>query len=107
MVPFTIFHRLSSLGSGGGVNAGTNPPFHEQNAQRFRRVRLGVYLSFTAPGRFESVTTVTCSRNPFIQRIYSDAFRLGKEKLPAPPAVEDGLEGGSNRPASAPFIGPD
>jgi hypothetical protein len=23
MVPFTIFHRLSSLGSGGGVNAGT------------------------------------------------------------------------------------
>jgi len=25
MVPFTIFHRLSSLGSGGGVNAGTNP----------------------------------------------------------------------------------
>jgi hypothetical protein len=26
MVPFTIFHRLSSLGSGGGVNAGTIPP---------------------------------------------------------------------------------
>jgi hypothetical protein len=27
MVPFTIFHRLSSLGSGGGVKAGTIPPF--------------------------------------------------------------------------------
>jgi hypothetical protein len=26
MVPFTIFQRLSSLGSGGGVNAGTFPP---------------------------------------------------------------------------------
>jgi hypothetical protein len=26
MVPFTIFQRLSSLGSGGGVNAGTIPP---------------------------------------------------------------------------------
>src|ERR1700746_13545 len=26
MVPFTIFHRLSSLGSGGGVKAGTFPP---------------------------------------------------------------------------------
>jgi len=25
MVPFTIFQRLSSLGSGGGVNAGTIP----------------------------------------------------------------------------------
>jgi hypothetical protein len=27
MVPFTIFHRLSSLGSGGGVKAGTIPPY--------------------------------------------------------------------------------
>jgi hypothetical protein len=26
MVPFTIFQRLSSLGSGGGVKAGTIPP---------------------------------------------------------------------------------
>jgi len=25
MVPFTIFQRLSSLGSGGGVKAGTIP----------------------------------------------------------------------------------
>jgi hypothetical protein len=32
MVPFTIFHRLSSLGSGGGVKAGKIPPFAEQNA---------------------------------------------------------------------------
>src|ERR1035441_6041814 len=40
-------------------------PFTEQNAQRCCRVRLCVYLSFTAPGRFESVTTVTCNGNPF------------------------------------------
>jgi hypothetical protein len=28
MVPLTIFQRLSSLGSGGGVNASTIPPVH-------------------------------------------------------------------------------
>jgi len=30
MVPFTIFQRLSSLGSGGGVKAGTIPPVFRQ-----------------------------------------------------------------------------
>jgi hypothetical protein len=33
MVPFTIFQRLSSLGSGGGVNAGTIPPIHGTHAR--------------------------------------------------------------------------
>jgi hypothetical protein len=30
MVPFTIFQRLSSLGSGGGVMTGTFPPWPVQ-----------------------------------------------------------------------------
>jgi len=39
MVPFTIFHRLSSLGSGGGMNAATIPPEH----------RLWIQGDFTCP----------------------------------------------------------
>jgi hypothetical protein len=47
MVPFTIFHRLSSLGSGGGVNAGTIPPVHgTERAISDWRARFGVYLYF-------------------------------------------------------------
>jgi hypothetical protein len=40
MVPFTIFHRLSSLGSGGGVNAATIPPKHGLWIQSFLLLAL-------------------------------------------------------------------
>src|SRR5665213_3010701 len=41
MVPFTIFHRLSSLGSGGGVNAGTIPPVLREGSLSFCISLLG------------------------------------------------------------------
>jgi hypothetical protein len=34
MVPLTIFQRLSSLGSGGGVNADTIPPLTERRRSK-------------------------------------------------------------------------
>jgi hypothetical protein len=60
MVPFTIFHRLSSLGSGGGMNAGTIPPgYGTKRAAKCRRAEFHVYLSCTCKSFYLSVTTVT------------------------------------------------
>jgi len=53
MVPFTIFQRLSSLGSGGGVKAGTIslPDADNQGAKRLCFcVLLLVYLCCTWRG---------------------------------------------------------
>src|SRR3974390_2609151 len=44
MVPFTIFHRLSSLGSGGGVNAGTIPPDLDPEQMRIRSALCLLHL---------------------------------------------------------------
>jgi hypothetical protein len=45
MVPFTIFHRLSSLGSGGGVNAGTIPPLYRTKCAAIQARTRGSILS--------------------------------------------------------------
>jgi hypothetical protein len=66
MVPLTIFHRLSLLGSGGGVNTGKNPPYRKGNAQRLRRcAKFHVYIVYIGPRQYFSVTTVTWSRYGF------------------------------------------
>src|SRR5450631_1007632 len=60
MVPFTIFHRLSSLGSGGGVKAGTIPPGCGYLARnKYPYAPLSVWSCFTVSGGRSSVTTVT------------------------------------------------
>jgi len=49
MVPFTIFHRLSSLGSGGGVKAGTIPPLADQSAvMKLARLAPGLQVVLLA-----------------------------------------------------------
>jgi len=60
MVPFTIFHRLSSLGSGGGMNADTIPPVvGTERTALFRWAEFLVWFSFTRRGEGGAVTTVT------------------------------------------------
>jgi hypothetical protein len=60
MVPFTIFHRLSSLGSGGGMNAATIPPIHgtKRTAIALPPDSMSI-LSFTVSSLRPSVTPVT------------------------------------------------
>jgi len=60
MVPFTIFHRLSSLGSGGGVKAGTIPPMDGTECESIFNLRLVPCLVQLYDWRtVATVTTVT------------------------------------------------
>src|ERR1700751_395855 len=67
MVPLTIFQRLSALGSGGGVNAGTIPPFaassqhclvsnYQCENMHWRQTRIGMQCSGFALEQFWNAT---------------------------------------------------
>ena len=108
MVPFTIFHRLSSLGSGGGVNAGTFPPENGHPGKANRPVCFALCLSsfycaaaqfLRDPGHrasmkshsaarilpFRNGKSTGCGANhavPRIERISCDSYHIVRPCLP-------------------------
>src|SRR5579859_4467887 len=89
MVPATIFQRLSSLGSGGGVNAGTIPS-RQLSAKNLPNAPLSVWPCFTPTSTRLTVTTVTPVIGKFSYRwialgssAESGSWHFGRDQLSA------------------------